>query len=115
MKKSILYGLASALVTALAIKAAPAMAQEAPAGETYVAIVKTADINLTSEVGQRQLDRRLAQAAREVCGIASDTDVEGKNEVRKCRDETLARATADKQSVLAAANRGAVIAVTAAR
>ena len=116
MKKSILYGLASALITALALKAAPALAQQAPAGEAYVAIVKTADINLGSESGLRQLDRRLAQAAREVCGTASDTDVEGKNEVRKCRNETLARARADKQSVLASADRGAaIIAVTAAR
>ncbi len=114
MKKSILYGLTSALITALALKAAPALAQEAPAGETYVAIVKTADINLGSEAGQRQLDRRLAQAARDVCGTASDTDLKGKNEVRACRDETLSRVQADKQSVLAA-GRGAVIAVTAAR
>ena len=115
MKKSILYGLTSALITALAIKAVPALALEGPAGETYVAIVKTADINLGSDAGQRQLDRRLAQAAREVCGTASDTDVEGKNEVRACRDETLARVQADKQSVLAATDRGAVIAVAAAR
>ena len=115
MKNSILYGLSSALITALALKAAPALAQAVPAGETYVAIVKTADINLGSEAGRRQLDRRLAQAAREVCGTASDTDVEGKNEVRKCRDETLARAAADKKAALAAADRGAVFAITAAR
>ncbi len=115
MKKSILYGLTSALITALALKAAPALAQQAPAGEAYVAIVKTADINLGSEAGQRQLDRRLAQAARDVCGTASDSDLEGKNEVRKCRDESIARVQGDKQAVLAAADRSAVIAVTAAR
>ena len=114
MKKSIVYGLTSALLTALALKAGPAFAQEVATGETYVAIVKTADIDLDSEAGQRQLDRRLAQAAREVCGTASETDVEGKNDVRKCRDETLARAAADKQAALAAADR-TVIAITAAR
>ena len=115
MKKSILYGLASALVTALAIKAAPALAQDTPAGEIAVAIVKTADIDLGSATGQHQLDRRLAQAVRDVCGTASEADLKGKNEVRSCRDDTLARARADKDAVLAAARRGALIAVSAAR
>ena len=32
------------------------------------------------------LDRRLAAAAREVCGFASDADLEGKNDVRACRE-----------------------------
>jgi UrcA family protein len=95
------------------IKAAPALAQEPAA--VNVSLVRTADLDLGSTQGQRKLDQRLANAAREVCGTASDVDVEGKNEVRKCRDDTLANAKGQRDAVLAAATRGAIIAVTASR
>mgnify|MGYP006177377125 CR=1 FL=1 len=115
MKKAILYGIASALITAAAIKAAPALAEQPAPAETNVSLVRTADLDLGSEAGRRQLDRRLAHAAREVCGTASDADVEGKNEVRKCRDESIARAQGDREALLAAGSRRALIAVTASR
>ena len=53
---------------------------------------------------------------REVCGTASDVDLNGKNEVRQCRDDMLAKARAKRDAVLAAAaaSKG-FIAVTAAR
>jgi UrcA family protein len=112
MKKAIQIALVSALITTGAIKAAPALAQE-PASETNISLVRTGDLNLGSAEGQRTLDRRLAKAAREVCGTASDVDVAGKNDVRKCRDETLAKARGQSDAIVA--GRGAVIAVTAAR
>ena len=114
MKKTLTIILASALITGLAIKAAPALAEET-AAPTNVSLVRTADLDLSSKAGQRQLDHRLANAAREVCGEASDVDIEGKNEVRRCRDETLASARAQRDGLLAAADRRAFIAVTAAR
>ena len=113
MKKAIYIALTSALITTAAIKAAPAIAQEPAATETNISRVRTADLDLGSETGQRKLELRLARAAREVCGTASDVDVVGKNAVRKCRDETLAKARAQSESALAA--RGGVIAVTASR
>jgi UrcA family protein len=111
MKNPFLIALASALITAGAIKAAPALA-EAPASnaQTYVSYVHTGDLELTSEAGQRALRQRLSQAAREVCGTASDFDLKGKNSVRECRNEAIARATDQREAVLSA-----VIAVTAAR
>lgn len=112
MKRALYIALASALVTTSAIKAAPALAQSPAAAETNISLVRTADLDLGSQAGRRQLDRRLGQAAREVCGTASDADVEGKNAVRKCRDETLAKARSQRESMVAA--RG-VIAVTANR
>ncbi|HEU5286710.1 MAG TPA: UrcA family protein [Sphingomicrobium sp.] len=112
MTRALYIALASALITTAAIKAAPALAQ-APGGETSISLVRTADLDLGSEAGRRQLDQRLAHAAREVCGTASDFDVEGKNAVRKCRGETLAKARARLESVVA--ERRAVIAVTANR
>ena len=114
MKKAIHIVLVSALITTGIIKAAPALA-EAPASDTNISLVRTADLDLRSAEGQRKLDHRLAVAAREVCGTASDVDVEGKNEVRKCRDETLALARSQRDAVLAEANRGNFVAVTAAR
>jgi UrcA family protein len=114
MKNAFTIALASALITTAAIKAAPALA-EAPAVETNISLVRTADLDLSSDAGRRQLDLRLARAAREVCGTASDVDIEGKNEVRQCRDDVLAKARADRDTVLAAARSKGFIAVTAAR
>jgi UrcA family protein len=112
MKKAIQIALVSALITTGIIKAAPALA-ESPNSQTNISLVRTGDLDLRSAEGQRTLDRRLAHAAREVCGTASDVDVVGKNEVRKCRDETLAKARGQREAIFA--RRNAVIGVTAAR
>lgn len=116
MKKSFYIALFSALLTAGLIKAAPALAETpTPVEEVAVSLVRTSDLNLGTTAGQRQLDQRIAHAAREVCGVASNVDIEGKNDVRKCRNETLAKAEVQKSSILAAAGRGATIAITASR
>jgi UrcA family protein len=114
MKNPYLIALTAALITAGAIKAAPAFAEPIDA-QTYVSHVQTRDLDLSSASGTRELQQRLTLAAREVCGVASDADIAGKNDVRKCRDDALARATNDRAALLAAASRGAVLAVTAAR
>jgi UrcA family protein len=116
MKNPYVIAFASALITAGAIKAAPALAEPASAKTaTYVSYVQTSDLNLTSQSGQRALDRRLSQAAREVCGIPSDADLVGQNKARACRAEAVARAASEREELLAAANRGAVVAITASR
>jgi len=102
--------IASALITSAAIKAAPAFAEQPEVATSYV---RTADLDLQSDAGRRQLDHRLVTAAREVCGTASNVDLEGKNEVRRCVDSVLIKARGQGQQL--AANRGAVIAVTATR
>ena len=114
--KAIHIVLASAIITATALKAVPALAEPGgPAGETAINYVKTADLDLHSDAGRRQLDRRLVIAARDVCGIASGVDLEGQNEVRRCVDDVLTKARGERDKLLAAANRGATIAITAAR
>lgn len=115
MKKSFYIALFSALLTAGLIKAAPALAQSTRQGEVIVSLVHTSDLDLSTENGRRQLDRRITKAAREVCRTASDIDLEGKNDVRRCRDETVARAQLQKSAVLATVGRVAPIAVTASR
>lgn len=112
--KAIHIVIASALITSAAIKAAPALAAPVTAqGDVAVSYVQTADLDLQSDAGRRQLDRRLVIAARDVCGTASDADLEGKNAVRQCVDSVLAKARGEGIE-LAAANR-AVIAITASR
>ena len=114
MKQAIQIAAAAFLVTAAALKAAPALAEPANP-EINVALVHTADLDLSSEAGQRQLDSRLVQAAREVCGTASDVDLEGKNQVRHCRTEVLTRAKAQRDQLLASRGGSGIIAITAAR
>jgi UrcA family protein len=113
MKRPILIAIASGLITAAVIKATPALAQDAP--ETRATVVHTADLNLGSKAGLRQLDRRLTDAAREVCGTVSVADLEGRNQLRHCIDETLARANAQRDGLLAARGRSAPILVAASR
>jgi UrcA family protein len=116
MKNAFFIALASAVLTAGAIKAAPAFGQT-PAGEaeTYVSLVRTADLDLRTDGGQRQLNQRVARAAREVCGTASDADLRSKNAIRACREDAIARASSQRDEILAAVERGATIAVTATR
>ena len=110
--KAIHIVIASALITATAIKAAPAFA-EAPAADVNVSIVSTGDLDLATAGGKRALDRRLVIAAREVCGTASDADLEGKNKARACRADVLANARAKGEQLASRGN--ATILVAASR
>lgn len=89
------------LATLLAFSATPALA-EPPA--IFTATVQTADLDLSSAKGQRVLDRRLNQAANEVCGTASDVDIAGKNDVRRCRVDTLAQLASERDQRIARAS-----------
>ena len=89
------------LATLLAFTATPALAEPAAIS---TAKVQVADLDLSSPQGQRALDRRLTRAVIEVCGAASDADLSGKNEVRRCRAETLATLSDERNSRIAAAS-----------
>ena len=90
------------LATLLAFSATPALAEPI----TVTSTVQTADLDLSSQAGQRVLDQRLTQAVKEVCGTASDVDIAGKNDVRQCRVETLAGLSAERdQRIADASNR----------
>jgi UrcA family protein len=90
----------------LALLPVPALAEPA---SNVSSIVKTADLDLSSRSGQRALDRRLAQAVNEVCGTASDVDIEGKNDVRRCKDETLARVIGERDQRIAQASASPIV------
>jgi len=87
--------------TLLALSATPALAEQPV---TSTSIVQTADLDLSTAKGQRALDLRLSQAAKEVCGTASDVDIAGKNDVRRCRVETLANLSAERDQHIASAS-----------
>lgn len=88
------------LATLLVFTATPALAEPVIASST----VQTADLDLSSAKGQRALDRRLELAAKEVCGAASDVDIAGKNDVRRCRAETLANLASEREQRVALAS-----------
>jgi UrcA family protein len=114
MTKAFQIAATAFLITAAAIKAGPALA-EPVAPTANVSRVQTADLDLSSSSGQRVLDIRLAHAARDVCGTASDIDLVGQNDARKCRVDVLAKANQQRDQLLAAAGHGTVIAITNAR
>ena len=89
------------LATLLAFTATPALA-EPPAIAT--ATVQTADLDLSSQAGREALDHRLNVAVKDVCGTASDSDLAGKNDVRRCRADTLANLASERDQRIAAAS-----------
>ena len=95
-----------------AFVATPALAQSEAPVESRV-VVTTADLDLASAAGQRALDRRLAHAVVEACGKASDVDLAGSNEIRRCRDETSAAFAADRDRLVELASKGSDIILAA--
>jgi len=106
MKQSLKIIATSALVTAALIKGAPTMAETVQ--PQNVSIVHTNDLDLSSKAGRSALDHRLVIAAYDVCGTASDVDLAGKNQVRACRADVLAKARADIQE-LASRRNGSIL------
>ena len=111
MRKPALFGLA---LIASAATVTPTVA-EAFEPVTASSIVRTADLDLSTASGQRELDRRIVQAARDVCGEPSNVDLEGKNAVRQCRADTIAAASSQREQLLAAAKSGVSIRIASVR
>ena len=112
MKNPYAIALVSALITAGVIKGSACACRDA--GRRSDARQLCADRRsrpLERERWQRTLDQRLAQAAREVCGTASDADLVGQNKARECRPDVIAQAESERDALLAAAERGATIAI----
>lgn len=91
----------------------PAFAQSAPANPS--AVVKHKDLDLRTEAGAKTLDRRIWRAVVEVCGAPSDYDLTGKNDIRQCRRDTRALASAQAESVIANVTRDEPIRVSSIR
>jgi UrcA family protein len=76
-----------------------AMASRAIASplEARTEIVSFADLDLSSAAGRDRLERRVASAARRVCGWASPVDLKGLTRMRTCRSESFAEAMASRR------------------
>jgi UrcA family protein len=94
MKRSMIFALA---ILSSGLTVSPAAAQD-----RVTSVVRTADLDLNTDAGREALNGRIAQAAREVCGAASNVDLEGKNAARHCRDQVIAEATLKRDQILAA-------------
>ncbi|MGH6617047.1 UrcA family protein [Sphingomonas sp.] len=85
------------LITLAALAAgtfvAPAFAQKAEVGPSPQ-VVTYSDLDLSTVRGVRTLDRRIDRAVREACGWASDFDIVGQKELRRCRKQTTAQIAA---------------------
>ncbi|MEO5578199.1 MAG: UrcA family protein [Sphingomicrobium sp.] len=88
-----------------AFAATPALAQSAPSADNRI-VVRTADLNLGSATGQRILDHRIAIAVVEACGETSNVDLGGRNDIRRCRNETSAGVAANRDRLVEQASRG---------
>jgi UrcA family protein len=108
MKETLRIIAMSALATAAVIKVVPAFAEPVPVQN--VSVVHTSDLDLSSKKDRETLDHRLVIAARDVCGAAADVDLAGKNQVRACRVDVLAKARAESREL---ADRGEAIIVAA--
>ena len=104
MKETLKIIAVSAFATAAVIRAVPALSDPLPAQN--VSVVHTSDLDLSSKAGRDTLDHRLIIAASEVCGTASAADLAGKNKVRACRADTLAKAREQSEQL---ASRGVVV------
>jgi len=70
------------------IGAAVALASPASAGtmEPFNSEVRYGDLNLRTEAGVTQLQRRINSAARQACGYADSRDLTASHAVARCRD-----------------------------
>lgn len=91
--------------------ATPAPAE--PAERTQIVSYSDLDLGRASDV--RRLDGRIGRAIAEVCGTASETDLAGRNEVRRCRALVRQSLAAERDQALAAAREPAVVAIAARR
>lgn len=92
-----------AALAASAVTVSPATAADPSAG---IAIVSTADLDLSNARDVRTLDRRLSIAIVEACGEASSVDVAGRNFVRACRVDARAKLNAERDRLVQIAARG---------
>ncbi len=68
------------------------------------------DLDLASASGRTTLERRIRQAAETVCGTASDFDLAGQSEVRRCRTDTVLAGRSEANAQIAAGRRVVTVA-----
>jgi UrcA family protein len=98
------------IIILAALVAAPSLALSVPATPGWAQDIQSArvnydDLDLSKDRDVRILDRRIRIAVEKACGPQSDADPAGNNEVRRCRAETLALVTAQREVAIAGARQ----------
>jgi len=92
--------------TALLLAAQPALAASIDPAPRQQVHVQVADLNLGSREGVRTLDRRLASAARQVCGANPALSPTERWAANGCRRAALSRARPARDAAIAQRQRG---------
>jgi UrcA family protein len=91
--RSIALAATACAAVALSLTATPAAAADITvAPETVTVRVSYADLNLATAQGRARLDRRIAGAARSICGNFFPADLEMAALVQTCREDAIASA-----------------------
>ena len=105
MKQAIQIAIVSALLTAAALKAAPALAQPA-AAETQVSVVATGDLDLSSRTGPAAAQAAAGACRRASFAAALRTPICRASWLRaRCRADVLANASAQGRQIVLASRR----------
>lgn len=103
--KSILFTTLLA-VSAATFTGSPASAEPLRSARTLA--VNTAGLDLSTEAGVRSLDLRILHAASALCGTPSPADPRGRIKLDECRTQARVAAAAQREQILAAAERRGV-------
>jgi UrcA family protein len=103
------------VIIAATLLAAPIATEASAEPVERTRIVSYADLDLTQASHIRRLDGRIGRAIAEVCGTASDTDLAGRNAVRRCRALVRESLAAERGQALAAAEKPTQVAIAAGR
>ncbi len=103
--KSILFTTLLA-ISAAAFTGSPASAE--PLRNSRTLAVNTAGLDLSTDAGVRTLDLRILHAASELCGTPSPSDPRGRIKFDECRTDARLAAAAQRDQILAAAERRGV-------
>ena len=90
--RSIALAATACAAATLSMTAPAAAADITVMPESVTVRVSYADLNLASAEGRAQLDRRIAGAARSICGTYFPTDLRMFALVRDCREDAIASA-----------------------
>ena len=105
MRWSHAIGIVAMLASASAFEAAAAqpadIAVQAEVEQVTVE-VPTGDLDLASDAGRKELDARLMEAARRVCGKAAD--IKERAEAAECRAQALSSVADDRDTAIARAS-----------
>jgi len=102
-RKTILAAAFAAAFLNTGVAVTPAAAQTADS-----VTISYADLNLANAAGRAVLDRRIAHAARQVCGQFAPVELRRNSLSRACQADVIASAEAQRSAIVLASNNANV-------